>query len=115
MACPKFVWIIRSWCNLDSYWEHVREHKEYDVAYVKAELVLDEIERIILKEQAEWDDVCDGTAIKKEDRDFEIEKPTIDLLKSRRFFKFLTISSVPGVGEEFMQAWYVERLGCIDR
>ncbi len=114
MACPKFVWIIRTWCSHDSFWEHVREHKEYDIAYVKAELALDEIDRIILKEQSEWEDLCDGKAIKKEDRSFEIDRPSLDILKSRRFLKFLTVSSVPGVGEQFMQSWYVERLGCID-
>lgn len=114
MACPKFVWIIRSWCSVDSFWEHVREHKEYDVAYVKPEVVLEEIDRIVLKEQADWAAMCEGTGFKETDREFEIEKPSLDQVKSRSFFKFCTVSSATDATEDFMQSWYVERLRVTD-
>ena len=48
-----FVWIIRQWCSLDSYWEHVRENKDFDVAYKSPDLVLSEIKRIVEKEEIE--------------------------------------------------------------
>lgn len=114
MSSPKFVWIIRTWCSVDSYWEHVREHKEYDIAYVKPEVVLEEIDRIVTKEQSDWTAMCEGTGFKETDREFEIEKPSLDQLKSRSFFKFCTVSSAPEAAEDFMQAWYVERLRVTD-
>ena len=107
MACPKFVWIIRSWCSLDSFWEHVREHKEFDVAYVNPELLLEEIERIVLKEQADWEDLCYASGTKADTREFAVEKPTLEHLKNRPFVKFLTISSTV---DDYMQSWYVERM-----
>lgn len=110
MANPKFVWIIRSWCSEDSFWEHVREHKEYDIAYRKAELLLEEINRIILKEQADWEDMCEASGVSKEDRDIQSDIPTLDLLKTRPFYKFLTVTGKDG----FMQSWYIERLKIAD-
>lgn len=108
---PRFVWIIRSWCSEDSYWEHVREHKEYDIAYTKPELLVEEIERIVLKEQEDWKDLCEGTGAQVSGRQFEIEKPSLDQLKNRAFFKFLTVSEV---ATDFMQSWYIERLKVAD-
>jgi hypothetical protein len=112
MSVPKFVWIIRSWCSLDSFWEHVREHKEFDVAYVAPELLLEEIDRIVLKEQSDWEDLCIASGVKDDSREFAIEKPTLDQLKSRPFVRFLTISSST---DDFMQSWYIERLKVADR
>lgn len=114
MSLPKFVWIIRSWCSQDTYWEHVREHKEYDIAYTNPTIVMDEIERIIQKEQSDWEDICVSGDVKKTDREFDIEKPSLDQLKSRSFYKFMTVSSTNTASEEFMQSWYVERLKIID-
>ncbi len=110
MSQHKFVWIIRSWCSEDSFWEHVREHKEYDVAYVKPELLLEEIQRIILKEQSDWEAICDETGQKVAGRAFEINRPSLEQVKSRSFVKFLTITSVSSSENEFMQSWYVERM-----
>jgi hypothetical protein len=115
MSVPKFVWIIRSWCSLDTFWEHVREHKEYDIAYVSPALVLEEIQRIIQKEQSDWEDICAGTGTKCTDREFTIEIPSTDQIKSRPFFKFMTLSSTATASEEFMQSWYVERLKVVER
>jgi hypothetical protein len=106
MATPKIVWIIRTWCSEDSFWEHVREHKEYDIAYRKADLLLEEIQRIILKEQADWDDMCEASGAVKEDRQFQVEVPSLDVLKTRPFCKFFTVSGLDG----YMQSWYIERL-----
>jgi hypothetical protein len=111
MAAPRFVWIIRSWCSEDSFWEHVREHKEYDIAYRKPELLLEEVQRIILKEQKDWEDLCLDSGISKESRLIEIDIPTLDQLKSRPFYKFLTISSAT---DDYMQSWYIERMKVTD-
>ena len=111
MAYPKFVWIIRTWCSEDSFWEHVREHKEYDIAYRRPELLLEEVQRIILKEQTDWEDMCESSGMQKTDRFIESDVPTLDQIKSRPFYKFLTISStVSG----FMQSWYLERMKIAD-
>lgn len=115
MSVPKFVWIIRSWCNLDSFWEHVREHKEFDVAYVAPEMLLEEIDRIILKEQADWEDLCSVSGTRPDAREFTIDRPHLDHLKNRPFVKFLTISNSPTASEDFMQSWYIERLKVADR
>lgn len=114
MSIPRFVWIIRSWCSEDTFWEHVREHKEYDVAYVKPEMLLEEIDRIVLKEQSDWNDICRDTGVKTTDREFEINRPSLDILKSRPFIKFLTVSSSSTAKESFMQSWYIERLTVAD-
>ena len=114
MLPPRFVWIIRTWCVEDTYWEHVREHKEYDVAYVKPELLLEEIDRIILKEQSDWEDLCQASGMAREDREFELDKPSLDQLKSRSFFKFLTVVSGEKASGDFMQSWYVERLKIVE-
>lgn len=114
MSSPKFVWIIRYWCNVDSFWEHVREHKEYDIAYAKPELALEEMERIFLKEKTEWEDMCKGTGVKPETREFSFEKPSPEQLKNRSFFKFLTMTTSDEVPYELRQTWYVERLKIVD-
>jgi hypothetical protein len=114
MASLKFIWIIRTWCSQDTYWEHVREHKEYDIAYANPELLLEEINRIILKEQDDWNDICQATQTKQIDREFDIQKPSVEQIKSRSFFKFLTISSTSTSSDDFMQSWYVERLKVVD-
>ena len=114
MTTPRFVWIIRCWCSEDSFWEHVREHKDYDIAYPKPELLLEEINRIILKEQADWEDLCESGHTKISDRQFVIDKPSLEQLKNRPFVKFLTISNSNTASEDFMQSWYVERLKVID-
>lgn len=111
MAQPRFVWIIRSWCSEDSFWEHVREHKEYDIAYRKPELLLEEVQRIILKEQTDWEDLCEHSGILKESRLLETDIPTLDQVKSRPFYKFFTISSTI---DNYMQSWYIERLKVTD-
>lgn len=106
----KFVWIIRSWCNLDSFWEHVREHKEFDVAYTSVEMVLEEIQRITSKQRADWSLLCSSTSgLKEEDRKFDTSIPTLDQLKSRPFIKFLSAISTK-TDEDTMTSWYVERL-----
>ena len=114
MSIPRFVWIIRSWCSEDSFWEHVREHKDYDVAYVKPEMLLEEIDRIVLKEQSDWNDICKDTGVKSTDREFDIHRPNLDTLKSRPFVKFLTVTNSALAKETFMQSWYIERLSVVD-
>ena len=111
MANPKFVWIIRSWCSEDSFWEHVREHKEYDIGYRKPELLLEEINRIILKEQTDWEDMCEASGTPKDERKMQDDIPTLEQLKTRPFYKFLTVTSMTS---DYMQSWYVERLKIAD-
>jgi hypothetical protein len=114
MSSPKFVWLIRTWCSVDTFWEHVREHKEYDIAYIRPDVVLEEIDRIVLKEQSDWAAMCEGTGLKEGDREFEVDKPSLDQLKSRSFFKFCTVTSTPQASEDFMQSWYVERIRVVE-
>ena len=110
----KFVWIIRQWCSLDSYWEHVRQDKDFDVAYANPELVLEEVNRIIEKENVEWKDMCSSsTTIKETDREFLIETPTLEHVVNRSFIKCLTISTTGGKQNEYWQAWYIERLNVV--
>lgn len=107
----KFIWILRSWNSEDTFWEHVREHKEYDTAYLKVETLLEEIKNIILLKQQEWKDLCaEHTELKEGDREFTFEIPTPELLKSKTFFKFLTILGTSETNKDFMQTWYIERL-----
>lgn len=111
----KFVWIVRSWCNLDSFWEHVREHKEYDVAYTNPDMILEEIKRILIKEQQDWKDVCStATDIKETDRNFDIDVPTLEQIIGRPFIKFLGITSTDEKKGEFWQTYYIERLKVVD-
>jgi hypothetical protein len=110
VAQPRFIWIIRSWCSLDSFWEHVREHKEYDVAYTSVDMVLEEIQRIVQKQKVEWAQLCDTTTGSNEDdRKFDITVPSIDQIKSRPFIKFLSVISLKDE-DDYMTSWYVERL-----
>jgi hypothetical protein len=114
MAPVRFVWILRSWSSIDSFWEHVRSNKEFDTVYTKPEQALEHIVRVYEQEQSEWKSLCEGsTDIKVEDREFIVEIPTLDQLKSRPFIKFLTITSVNGK-DEFSQSWYVERIKVIE-
>ncbi len=106
----RFLWIIRTWCNEDSFWEAIRSSKEYDMAFSKAEQVLEEIQKIIIKEQAEWKDLCQASEMNEADREFLVELPTVDQIKSRPFYKFLSLVSVPTAKEQFTQNWYIERL-----
>ena len=107
----KFVWILRTWNSQDTFWEHVREHKEYEKAYLKVEVLLEEIKRIILQKQQEWKDLCsENNELKEVDKDFAFEIPTAELLKTRPFFKFLSIVGASDSKKDLMQTWYVERL-----
>jgi hypothetical protein len=101
-----FVWVIRSWCSVDSFWEAVRSSKEFDTAFSKPEHVLEEIERIVLKEQKVWKDTTTSDAGNK---DFLVELPTIDQIKNRPFYKFLSVISSSGK-EQDAHHWYIERL-----
>lgn len=98
-----FVWIIRSWCSVDSFWESIRSGKEFDSAFTKPEKVLEKIEKIIVKEQGDWKEI----ASEEETRDFLVELPTIDQIKNRPFHKFLSVVSNKN---DFAQNWYIERL-----
>lgn len=104
MSNPRFVWIIRTWCSEDSFWEHVRQHKEYDLAFVNADQVLEEIKRIAEKEQSDWKDLHGDSTTQK----FLVEIPTLDQIKNRPFIKFLTCAGI--LENQFMQSWYVERV-----
>jgi hypothetical protein len=106
----RFLWIIRTWCNLDSFWETVRSSKEYDLAFNKPEQVLEEIQKIVLKEQEEWKDLCSSSDMNEADRQFVVELPTVDTITSRPFHKFLSLISIPTAKEQFTQNWYIERL-----
>lgn len=105
MSGSRFVWVLRSWCSEDSFWEHVRGNKDFDLAFATAQQVLEEIQRITLKEQADWQDLH-GTS---ETHKFVIETPTVDQIKNRPFLKFLTCASIKEESQ-FMQCWYVERV-----
>jgi hypothetical protein len=105
-----FVWIVRTWCSLDSFWETVRSSKEYDVAYTKPESVLEKIEKIIITEQQEWKELCEASGISVNEREFLVEVPTVDQIKSRPFYKFLSVGSNPTAKEPFAQNWYIERI-----
>ena len=110
-----FVWVIRTWCSLDSFWEAVRSSKEYDIAYTKPEEILEHLERIALREQKEWKELCEASSeFKHDDKQFLIELPTVDQIKSRPFYKFLSVTSGPEAKEEFVQNWYIERLRKVD-
>lgn len=100
-----FIWMIRSWSSIESFWEHVREHKEYDKAYSSTNDLLSAIEKTIVKEQNEWNELFNPS-----EREFSIELPTIEKLKGRPFFKFLTVTSGQDAKDVYMKCWYVERL-----
>jgi hypothetical protein len=103
----KYVWIIRTWGSIDSFWEHVREHKDYDTAFSKAEQVLDAVKKIIVQEEANFE------AYKPTDKDFVLDIPTVEKIQSRPFLKFLTISN-RDAKEECVQNWYIERIKLIE-
>jgi hypothetical protein len=105
-----FVWIIRQWNSLDSFWEHVRENKDFDVAYKSPDLVLNEIKRIVEKEEIEWKSICSTSeTVKESDRDYSSDVPSLEQVVNRPFIKFLTISSTDKTSE-YWQSWYVERI-----
>ena len=105
-----FVWVVRTWCSLDTFWEAIRSSKEYDIAYSKPEVVLEELTKIVQKEQEEWKDLCQSIDMNPADREFIVELPTVDTIKSRPFHKFLSLISIPTAKEQFTQNWYIERL-----
>ena len=96
-----FIWVIRSWCSVDSFWEAVRSSKEYDTAFTKPEQVLEELENVVIKEQKAHKEFSDAG-----NKDFLVELPTVDQIKNRPFYKFL---SVIGKDQD-AQNWYIERL-----
>ena len=99
-----FVWVIRTWCSLDTFWESVRSGKGFDSAYSKPEQVLEAIEKIILEEQQETE------ALQPQGREFLVEIPTVDQIKTRPFLKFLSVTDSNGGKEPVVQNWYIERL-----
>jgi hypothetical protein len=106
-----FVWVIRTWCSLDTFWEAIRSSKDYDAAYSKPELVIEEIQKIILREQKEWKDLCESSEEFEEDqKEFLVEIPTLEQIKNRPFYKFLSITNSTSKKDEFVQNWYIERL-----
>lgn len=110
-----FVWVIRTWNSLDTFWEAIRSSKEYDVAYTKPDQVLEEIHKIIAREQTEWKEICESSSeFKHEDKVFVIELPTYEQIKNRPFFKFLSVTNGPDTKEEFVQNWYIERIRKLD-
>jgi hypothetical protein len=95
---------------LDSFWEHVRENKDFDVAYKSPELALNEIKRIVEKEEVEWKSMCSTSeTVKESDRVFSVEVPSLEQVVNRPFIKFLTISSADTTNE-YWQSWYIERM-----
>lgn len=116
---PKFLWLIRTWCSLDSFWEHVREHKDYDIAYTNVESVMDEIKRLIAKQHLDWDIICANSPLEdKDSRRFDIDMPSLEHLRTRSFVKFLSVVNTGrGDGDSKndgdMTAWYVERLNVL--
>lgn len=98
------IWVIRTWCSADSFWETIRSSKEFDIAYTKPEKVLEKLEKIIIKEQNDWKEIALST---DEIREFLVELPTVDQIKNRPFYKFLSVTSTK---DEFAQNWYIERL-----
>lgn len=107
----RFIWILRTWNSEDTFWEHVREHKQYDVAYSKVEHLLEEIKNIILLKQQEWKDLCaENPELKESDKEFTYEIPTPELLKTKTFFKFLSILGTSASTKDLIQTWYIERL-----
>ena len=115
MAPVRFIWIIRSWSSIDSFWEHVRSNKEFEITYSKPEQVLEQAQRIFEQEQMEWKSLCEGsTDLKEEDREFIVELPTLEQIKSRPFLKFLTVTSTKKEASDFMQSWYIERCKLIE-
>ena len=110
-----FVWVIRTWCILDTFWEAIRSSKEYDVAYSRPEQVVEEIQKIVVRQQTEWKELCEGSSeFKHEDKVFMVEVPTVDQVKNRPFYKFLSVTSGPNAKEEFVQNWYIERIRKLD-
>lgn len=110
-----FVWVIRTWCSLDSFWEAIRSSKEYDIAYSKPDQVLEELQKIIIKEQTEWKELCEASSeFNHEDKVFVVELPSAEQIKNRPFFKFLSVSGGPNAKEEFVQNWYIERIRKLD-
>jgi hypothetical protein len=106
-----FVWIIRTWSSLDSFWEAIRSSKEFDVAYTRPEQVLEELQKIVIREQAEWKDLCTASSdFSLADKEFLVEIPTLEQIKNRPFYKFLSATAAPTVKEQYVQNWYIERL-----
>ena len=105
-----FVWIVRTWCSLDTFWETIRSSKEYDIAYTKPDEVLEELSHIVAKEQEEWRELCESSGLNINDHEFLVELPSVDQIKSRPFYKFLSIIPGANAKEPFAQNWYIERI-----
>lgn len=105
-----FVWVIRTWNSVETFWEAVRSSKEYDNAYTKPDDVIAEVEKIIIKEQEEWKDLCQLSKEVGGEKDFSVELPTIDQIKNKAFFKFLSVTAAANTKDQFVQNWYIERL-----
>ncbi len=107
-----FVWVIRTWCSEDSFWEAIRSSKEFDIAYSNPAELFEAVQKLIAKEQLEWKELCESSSdVSLNDRDFLIESPTVDQIKNRSFLKFMsTVSSK----DQFAQHWYIERLHKFD-
>lgn len=105
-----FVWVVRTWCSLDTFWEAIRSSKEYDIAYSKPESVLEDLNKIVLKEKEEWKELCESSGMNVTEHEFLVELPTIEQIKSRPFHKFLSIVTGPTAKEPFAQNWFIERI-----
>ena len=71
---------------------------------------LNEIKRIVEKEEIEWNQRCSTSdSIKESDREFSIDIPSLEQVVNRPFIKFLTISTTNKTNE-YWQSWYVERM-----
>lgn len=107
-----FVWILRTWSSEDSFWEAIRSSKEFDVAYSNPADAYEAIQKLIVKEQTEWKELCESSSdFKISDREFFVEAPTVEQIKNRSFLKFL---SLVGQKDQFAQNWYIERLHKLD-
>jgi hypothetical protein len=95
---------------VETFWEAVRSSKEYDVAYIKPEDVISDVEKIIIKEQEEWKDLCKISNNVSGEKDFSVDIPTVDQIKNRPFFKFLSVTGAANTKDQFVQNWYIERL-----
>lgn len=105
MSVPtKCIWILRSWCSLDSFLEHVREDKVYEKAFTDIEVILEEIKSIVIKEEQIW------KHLGADDKEIIVDLPTAEHLKTRSFWKFLTIKNISEKSDEYVRAFYVERL-----
>lgn len=103
-APTKCIWILRTWCNEDSFLENVREDKVYERAFSDVDSVLEEIKLIVVKEEQIW------KHLGADNKEFIVDLPTTEHLKTRSFWKFLTMKNNASSQEEYIRAFYIERL-----